>query len=174
MPDRRTLVVGGFREDTRKQNIEDYIKLMTQEVSIQVERVWCPFRRGSIGFVRFVSRDYMWRFLDRFRGAPAVLPDGSTLWVTVEKTRAERAVSKTVGAAMRALIASSLPRERLDADYRRGIVWLDDVRIAMWTVDTQHWSAMASGVQSLPTGGAPFESVAALEALLNASGETPG
>ena len=45
------------------------------------------------------------------------------------KSDEELRISKIVGSCVKALADKGIPRDRIDADYKKMIVWVDDVRI---------------------------------------------
>ena len=105
--DRRTLVIGGWGQDTKRQIIQDEagVFLRREDVQPHVDAseltVYGP--RRSFGLLRFVVRegeqlgdvrDRMWKVIQALRSTPhrlkSVSADGKPMWAQFTKTREAR------------------------------------------------------------------------------------
>eukprot|EP00971_Amphidinium_carterae_P013654 269074-Amphidinium_carterae.1 len=53
-------VVGGFLRDTRKQTIENRLAEITRVVQLPCVRYYVKYKRASVGFIHFNSKDQLW------------------------------------------------------------------------------------------------------------------
>ena len=80
---RRTVVVGGFKEDTRRAEIEDVLRSLVTTWENKVDALFAPSKRGTIGFIRFGAPDNMWGFMRSRAGQPRPSYKDALLWVSV-------------------------------------------------------------------------------------------
>lgn len=99
---RCVVVIGGFPQDTARPDVENMLNIIF-DGTIVIDK-WAPYRLGSIGKVRFSSSSSMWtwikanagtRFTMLYRG-PGSSTDGNKLWFSIDKTKAERELSKKI------------------------------------------------------------------------------
>ena len=126
----RTIVVGGFERDTPKR---DVVEFMNKEILNNVGGVDEAFAYnfGSVGFVRFLERDDMFKFIKEFSTKDKPLFQGRPLWVTTSKTPEERTKSKHLSKFKKVLIETALADpSSIKVDYNRGVVFVNRTRIA--------------------------------------------
>ena len=129
----RTLVIGSFERDTPKKQVVDYIEKNIIKDKQHVEEVFA-YNFGSVGFVRFQSRDAMFGFLKRYNmEANKPLINNRQAWVTTSKTPEERTKAKHLSKLKKVLIDIGLAvPDNVTIDYKRGIAFVDRVRVAEW------------------------------------------
>ena len=120
----RTLVVGGFERDTPNKVIVDY---MTDNILKNAQHVEESFAYniGSVGFVRFRTRDAMFVFLNAFNSKDKPVFNNRPLWITTSKTPEERTKSKHLSKFKKVLIETGLVVPgNATIDYKRGIAFV--------------------------------------------------
>ena len=77
----RTVVVGGFEEDSLKADVVEALNKGVAKHVQGIEEVYA-YRRGSIAFIRFRTVDLMWNFLKKVnaRGVDKPVHNGRKLW----------------------------------------------------------------------------------------------
>ena len=102
-----------------------------------IEEVYA-YRRGSIGFVRFITADAMWAFVKGFRAKDGVQPThgGRQLWAGPSRGPEDRKKGKQFSTYNKVLVEEGLASaDKVDYDVRRGILWVDRERVAEWQGD---------------------------------------
>ena len=78
---------------------------------------------GSVGFVRFATRDAMFAFLKQMGTKEKPQINGRSLWISSSKSPEERAKSKNLSKFKKVLLDTELAKpEAVKVDYKRGIV----------------------------------------------------
>ena len=134
----KTLVLGGFRRDSDKKDIEDFInKNIVKSGEKGVEEVYA-YRLGSIGFVRFEQAGKMWDFLREFNKQPKPRCNDKDIWATISKTPEERKKGKYLSKSKRVLIEVGLAdASNIFVDYNHGALVVNKVRVAEWQESEQ-------------------------------------
>ena len=135
---KRTTVVGGFDDDMMKTDVE--AKLMEIMAGVAGVEDHFAYRRGSIGFVRFVTTDDMWMFIRKFNDKDFTKPTykGKTLWAAVSRSPADRRKGKIMATYKKVLVEVGLADvNAIDFDARRGMLWAGRTRIAEWVGDAE-------------------------------------
>ena len=129
----RTAVMGGFDQDSPKDLVTEYLNTVVLKDVVGVEEVYA-YNYGSVGFIRFLSKDDMYKFLKAAGQKPKAKNNGKDLWISVSKPPEERLKAKYLGKLKRVLIEFGLAQPaHVRIDYRRGIVFANKKRIAEWT-----------------------------------------
>ena len=127
---KRTAVVGGFEQDSMRTEVEQAVKDFTKHTS-GIEEIYA-YRRGSIGFIRFLTADAMWKFLKAFNGKGDAKPlhHGRSLWAAASRSPEDRRKRQTFATYKDLLTNVGLANEEdVDFDARRGILWVGKHRI---------------------------------------------
>ena len=128
----RTAVVGGFGRDTPKEEVVKFTKDMVIKDALGVEEV-CAYNYGSVGFIRFESRDAMFKFLKDGNAKPNPTTNGKSIWISTSKSPEERIKAKNLGRFKRVLVETGLAEAvGVRIDYKRGLVFVKQVRVAEW------------------------------------------
>ena len=129
----RTMVVGGFAQDSDRDVVIDLInKHVISEDNGTVDETYA-YAFGSIGFVRFKTPEQMREFLRKFGNSPKPQADGKDLWTTASKSPEERNKAKHLGKHKRVLIEVGLATAGdIKIDYRHGILMVKRHRVAEW------------------------------------------
>ena len=126
----RTAVVGGFENDTPKDEVIQFLQTQLCKDDQSIEETYA-YNFGSVGFIRFLSRDAMFKFLKNAGSKPTPTRNGKCLWISTSKTPEERAKAKHLGKLKRALVATDVvPADKVRVDYKRGIVFVNNIRVA--------------------------------------------
>ena len=129
----RTVVLGGFARDTPKSEITDYVEKNVISCNAEVVDEIYAYAYGSVGFVRFVNKDEMWKFLKEF-GKNKHQVGSKAIWATVSRTPEERKKGKTLSKYKRVLIEASIADAAdIRVDYKRGALFLKQVKIGHWS-----------------------------------------
>ena len=129
----RTLVVGSFGQDTAKEDIVNFLTTSILKGVVGIEETYA-YTYGSVGFVRFETRDAMYVFLKDFERKEKPHINGKKIWVSVSKTPEERKKGTYLSKFKRMLIETNLEEaDNIKIDYKRGIVFVDRKRVAEWT-----------------------------------------
>ena len=171
---RRTIVVGGFPEDTRRNDIEDCLRRLVKDWGQRVEHLFTPFKRGRIGFIRFMCTDDMWVFMKNRSNLQKPTFGNSTLWIGVEKSKPEQDAAKRTSCAVRVIrnllnmSAEQLASpEYLEIDYRRSIIWVQQLRAIEWDMALGRWRVRPTECNQLREAGILHASIDELMARLN-------
>ena len=174
---RRTLVVGGFSEDTRRCDIEVCLRFVTRGWESKIETAFADFKRGSIGFARFFSSEDMWMHIKGRACQPKIQWGEHQLWVGVEKSKVERDAAKRTHNALRIikplihLTADQLSSvDYVEVDYRRCIIWIKQLRLFAWNAAIASWRIRAEELSQLRESGVVAAQVDELKGLLNHPG----
>ena len=150
---------------------------MAQGWEKKIEAAFAPFKRGSIGFVRFCSSEDMWTYLKGRGGQPRTQWGKQSLWVGVEKTKNERDAAKRTTGALRVLkpILHLAPdqfasTDHLEVDYRRCIIWARRLRLIEWNMSISSWRVRAEELTQLRNSGVILAQLDELHSLLNQPG----
>ena len=129
----RTAVVGGFSRDTPKGEVIEFLNKKLLEGVEGVDEAYA-YAYGSVGFIRFNSKEHMYKFLKDIGQTRKPQINGKDIWISTSKTPEERKKAKSLGKFKRVLIETKLA-EPMDVkiDYKRGIIFVKRVRIAEWT-----------------------------------------
>ena len=126
----RTAVVGGFEQDTPKDEVMQFLEKQVCKGEPSIDEIYA-YNFGSVGFIRFVSRDAMFKFLKDAGSKPKPVRKGKSLWISTSKTPEERTRAKKLGKLKRALVGTDVvSADKVRVDYKRGLVFVDNIRIA--------------------------------------------
>jgi uncharacterized coiled-coil protein SlyX len=129
----RTVVIGGFGQDTPKDEILEFLNANVLKDVAGIDEAYA-YNYGSVGFVRFESKDGMYNFLKSAGQKPKAKINGKEIWISVSKTPEERLKAKSLGKLKRVLIETGLTEPaNVRIDYKRGIVFANRKRVAEWT-----------------------------------------
>eukprot|EP00969_Alexandrium_andersonii_P096087 4242979-Alexandrium_andersonii.AAC.1 len=67
----------------------------------KVKEIYVPGPRLSFGIIKFKDPGFLWDFVDHWRAEGWPTRNSKALWMSVEKTRAERERGKLIGKANR-------------------------------------------------------------------------
>ena len=86
----RTVVIGGFSQDTPMSEIKQFIneKVIKEELP-EVDEIYA-YSYGSVCFVRFHTNTAMWQFLTEYGKRVKPKRDDKEIWATVSRTPEER------------------------------------------------------------------------------------
>ena len=129
----RTMVVGGFMQDSERNDVIDLIgKHIISDKEATVDEVYA-YNFGSIGFVRFTTAGHMKEFLTKFGAKPRPEVNGKSLWASVSRSPEERKKAKHISKYKRVMIEVGLLKaDDIKIDYRRGVLIAKRQRIAEW------------------------------------------
>jgi len=129
----RTMVVGGFMQDSERNDVIDLIgKHIISDKEATVDEVYA-YNFGSIGFVRFTTAGRMKEFLTKFGVKPRPEVNGKSLWASVSRSPEERKKAKHISKFKRVMIEVGLLKaDDIKIDYRRGVLIAKRQRIAEW------------------------------------------
>ena len=130
----RTAVIGGLQKDTAKH---DVVQFMNQFLLKDVKGIDESFAYnfGSVGFVRFHSREEMFTFIKDFSGGIKPTIKSKQVWVSTSKTPEERRKGKYLSKYKKVLIETGLAEpSSIRVDYNRGLVFMNRLRLAEWKV----------------------------------------
>ena len=133
----RTIVIGGFEQDSMKADVEKHIADMVKGQTGYEDHY--AYRRGSIGFVRFQSVDDMWSYLKKVnaKGRERPVYGSNTLWVSASRSPEDRTKRKALNTAKHVLIEVGLAKEEeTEYDPKRGLLWIGRQRVAEWLADS--------------------------------------
>ena len=130
----RMVVVGGFGENTEKKEVVNFIN----EKFLKDIKGVDAYTFGSVGFIRFVSKDAMWEFVKMYQNNAKPQINGKDLWVSTSKSPADRKKAKYLGKFKRVLIEVGLANpQNIRINYRRGIAYVQKIRVAEWMSATE-------------------------------------
>ena len=139
----RTVTFGQFPKDTKATQITDFIRKVMEPVKDELEEVFAfGSKRAERGAARFRTKEMMWKYMTEHAGRHQHLYQGGTkVYCNVdsagldkEKNDKERAVRKVVRAIIEKMGGDGAQvKKEVETDYRRGIVWWRDVRVAEWS-----------------------------------------
>ena len=129
---KRTMVMGGFPDDSYKREVENKVQ-QTVAGATGVEEIYA-YRRGSIGFVRFLTADDMWKYLKDFNATEEKSSrEGKKLWAAVSRSPEDRKKRRTLSTYKNVLIDVGLAKaENVDYDSRRGLLWVGRCKVGIW------------------------------------------
>ena len=132
----RTMVVGGFDQDTDQATVKEYIeKHITKEE--KTEEIYA-FKLGSVGFVRFEETRHMYEFMRRYGASSKPALNGKPIWVAASRSPEERRKGKHLAKHKKVLIEVGIAKpEDVRVDYRRGILMVKRVRIGEWKKESE-------------------------------------
>ena len=164
---RTMVVVGGFPQDGRREDIERAIKTLCKDIP-GLRDSYPVGRRPQIFKMEFGESRAMWNWLKSMKGRKLEW-EGRRLWHTIEKSQEERLMSKKVGFLLDKLrtalgISPEEAKTRLpDPNYDQGIIY----------VANQDAGTGVSRVFQVPRFGKNFEVVQDGWDLLSLSREDP-
>ena len=135
---RRTVVVGGFEEDSFKIDVQNKVSGIMKDVN-GVEDIFA-YRRGSIGFARFKSADAMHKSLQMYnnKDATKATHNGRTLWAAASRNPTDRRKGRIFSTYKRVLVEVGLADEsQVDFDVKHGVLWVGRMRIGEWNGDAE-------------------------------------
>eukprot|EP00434_Breviolum_minutum_P046402 symbB.v1.2.041947.t1/scaffold8914.1/size4680/1 len=135
---------GGFPTDSKKKDIEEHVQQLLKDIDVvtHVDRFYAPGVRASICRVDVIaqsdmtSREAAFDIMKKLNEKPSYFK-GKKLWFTINKSPKEREIASFVARTMKALAVLKLDPLTVDGDFRRGIVWVNDTKIADFTVSHQ-------------------------------------
>jgi hypothetical protein len=140
---RRTVGFGPFPDDTKSVDIIKFIEGVIADMKGDVEEVYAYGKKfAERGAARFKSEEAMWAYMRGRSGKHMHEYEGVKVYCNVdsrakdpnaEDVKRERAVRKVV----RAIIETNggdgfKTKKEIDANYKKGIVWWKDKRVATW------------------------------------------
>ena len=145
----RTVTFGQFPKDTKSADVVGFVNTVMKPVEDDIEEVFAFGRtRVERGAARFKTEESMWKYMSNNRGKHQhKYQDTDTIFCNVDSQAGgdteKAAKEKTVRKVVRAIIEqtggdSSTVKKMIEADYRRGVVWYRDVRVAEWHDNSMH------------------------------------
>lgn len=128
---------GGFPTDTKKKDIESHVQQLLRDLDVvtHVDRFYAPGVRASICRVDVIpqadmtSRETAFDIMKKLNEKPSYFRN-KKLWFTINKSPKERQVASFVARTMRTLAELKIDTSVVDGDFRRGIVWVNDTKVA--------------------------------------------
>lgn len=119
-------VLGGFRRDTRKACIEEFLRTRIPE--LHQKGGFAPGPRTSVALVPFGSMQELRHWMPKVSKFSV---EGRPLWLAPSRTPQERAQRRELGGLLR-IVRPKAAELQLEADvnHRSGIIWMGDHRIA--------------------------------------------
>ena len=131
----RTAVVGGFDQDTPKEEVVTFLQQNLLKDAVGVEEAY-GYTFGSVGFIRFNSRDAMFQFLKNVNAKPKPQIKDRDVWISTSKSPEERTKAKNLSKFKKVLLDTGLAEpDRVKVDYKRGLVFVNKHRAAEWKDD---------------------------------------
>ena len=86
------MVIGGWKEATRKADIEKAIREIINHLDLKpIGDVQVPGKRATIAFIQFASKAEMWESAMKVKNANLKLPEtGESIWASQSKSREDR------------------------------------------------------------------------------------
>ena len=129
----RTIVVGGFPQDSEKRDVVTFINDQLITDVDGVDEVY-SYSFGNVGFIRFNSVDEMWAYVKQVSNKPKPKINGKDVWISVSKSPEDRRKCKVLGKNKKVLIEVGLASSSdVRIDYKRGIMFVKKVRVAEWS-----------------------------------------
>jgi hypothetical protein len=140
---RRTVAFGPFPEDTRSDDIVKFMEEALAEYTADLEEVYAYGKEfAEKGGARFKTEEAMWTYMRARSGKHVHDYEGVHVYCNVDNrsknpdsddSLRERAVRKVV----RAIIETSggdsnKTKAEIDTNYKKGIVWWKEQRVATW------------------------------------------
>ena len=153
----RTVTFGQFPKDTKASAVKDFILNVMEPAMSDVEEVFAFGKtRAERGAARFKTTDSMWKYMmdnsgnhKHLFGSTHIYCNADSVGAQEDQRKRERGVRKVV----RMLIEQNggngeAVKQYVETDYRRGVVWFKDQRVAEWRDNQMHmvgeavkWSA---------------------------------
>ena len=133
------VTIGGWGEDTKGEIVLKEMTEMTKDIPNISDR-YASGKRCKTGKIKFESSGKMWQWVKSMKGIK-LQHGGATFWFSVEKSEEELKRSRIVGGAIRALIEKGVVRTEIDADYKKILIWVKDIRVL-------EGNMMMSGIQA--------------------------
>ena len=149
----RTVTFGNFPFDSKAEDIKGFIDKVLGEGHADVEETFAfGKKRAERGGARFSTAEGMWKYMTSNAGKHQHDYKGTTVYCNVDGPVEMGAASreKAVRKAVRVIIESNggngdLIKKDIDTNYKRGIVWWKDERVAEWNGDHMQLLGAAAG-----------------------------
>ena len=129
----RTIGVGGFEMDSQKEIVEADLTELLKGVT-GVQEIYA-YRRGSIGFARFLSADDTWAYLKKVnvQGLERPTIRGMPIWISASRTPEDWKKRRLFYSCKLVLVEAGVAKEE-DVKYelKRGFLWIGRHRVAEW------------------------------------------
>ena len=125
----RTIVVRGFEQDTKRDEIKAVLTDMFEGVE-GVEDLYCPFLRHSIGFARFLTIDAKKAYLDSKRQGPAFKKHDREFRTAPDLSAKQRRRNFKVFSLFKSLEDKLGDSDEIERENARGIIWVNGKRVA--------------------------------------------
>ena len=136
----RTVVIGGFQAETQKKIVVDFMNTNILKDVSGVDEAYA-YSFGSVGFLRFVTKDDMWSFIKAWQTREKPKFNGKYLWASTSKSPAERIKAKNLSKFKRVLVEVGLANATdIRIDYRRGFAFVKHVKVANWNANSEKLS----------------------------------
>ena len=140
---KRTMTFGNFPEDTKAVDIKAFIDTVVTDVAAEVEETFAfGKKRAERGGARFRNADDMWKFMTANAGKHKHDYKGKAIYCNADgpsdasAAAQERAIRKVVRVIIEANGGNgAIIKKDIDTNYKRGIVWWKDERVAEWKQD---------------------------------------
>ena len=141
----RTISFGQFPVDTKSANIIHFIEEQVKEFSEDVEEVFAYGKtRAERGGARFRSTVATWKYMKDNAGHHQHDYEGKKIYCNADsQARGEGAArEKAVRKVVRTIIEqsggnSATTKAELETNYKKGVVWWKDERVAEWDEDLE-------------------------------------
>lgn len=136
-------VLGGFRRDTRKKAVEQFVQ--TKFPGLFSKGAFCPGPRNSVCLVPGMTFQDIHEWRDEVEKFSV---DGRKLWIAPSRPPAERAMRRKVGEYMRLLKPYCEDATfDIDADFKKGVVWVQDTRVV--ELEKDKWHVRETAIQEI-------------------------
>ena len=140
---KRSVVFGPFPKDTKADAITQFINTVMKEQTDIEETFAYGKKFAERGAARFKNSESMWNFMRAnagshthdFQGVRIYCnPDSAARDADGEDATRERAIRKLVRAIIETKGSDGQAvKKDIDANYRKGVVWWQEVRVAEWS-----------------------------------------
>ena len=150
----RTVIFGPFPQDTKSTAIKQFIDgVMNAQTDIE-ETFAYGKKFAERGAARFKTSDAMWDFMRTHAGSHTYdfhgtriycNPDSAAKDPDSEDAMRERAIRKLVRAIIETVGGDGqMVKKDIDANYRKGVVWWKEARVAEWSNTSRKLSFVGS------------------------------
>lgn len=133
-----TGILGGFKRDTRKKVIEDFLDRHFPE--LREMGAFAPGPRTSIAIVRFRSKEELRSWMPKVSAKSDASPTGK-MWLAPSRPPEQRARRREVYAIANAIRPHAEAAEMMmDTHPSHGIIWVQDERVAEYKETSKQWT----------------------------------
>ena len=158
------VVLAGFPLNSRKKEIEDYLKNVLEEHMPDWKNCtyFAPAVRTSIAIIKMNDHCEVKDFIEKWRELNLTFKS-CVIRARPDKTPEQRKSNAKIFSMMK-LLNQILPGKVIDPDWKKGTIWVEDAQVSQWIADTESWkwdeNAMrAAGLD--PTKAPEYETAAA-------------